>query len=153
MENPGSTNRLSCASSHRKMIMMTQHRTHNESAASSARSRLAALLGRMRGMGPYVLIELIVPGGTLLALSLFLYRRWYSRLGPAADVTAAHPACELCAAALFIGALIAIGRFCGAKQPSTAYRWHKSPSAVHSVDAGLTVSTHRARAAENIRLA
>jgi len=28
-----------------------------------------------RGMGPYLLIEILLPGGSLLALGLFLYRR------------------------------------------------------------------------------
>ena len=27
-------------------------------------------------LGPYLLLEIFLPGGTLLALSLFLYRRW-----------------------------------------------------------------------------
>lgn len=31
-------------------------------------------------LGPYLLLEIFVPGGTLLALSLFLYRRW--KAGP-----------------------------------------------------------------------
>lgn len=29
-----------------------------------------------RALGPYLLLELLMPGGTLLALTLFLYRRW-----------------------------------------------------------------------------
>jgi len=28
-----------------------------------------------RGMGPYLLVEIVLPGGSLLALALFLYRR------------------------------------------------------------------------------
>ena len=28
-----------------------------------------------RDMGPYLLIEILLPGGSLLALALFLYRR------------------------------------------------------------------------------
>jgi hypothetical protein len=31
--------------------------------------------------GPYVLIELVLPGGTLIALVLYLYRNGYLRLG------------------------------------------------------------------------
>jgi len=34
-----------------------------------------------RSLGPYLLLELLMPGGTLLALTLFLYRRW-KRNGP-----------------------------------------------------------------------
>jgi hypothetical protein len=28
-----------------------------------------------RGMGPYLLVEILLPGGSLLAIALFLYRR------------------------------------------------------------------------------
>ena len=28
-----------------------------------------------RGVGPYLLVEIVLPGGSLLALALFLYRR------------------------------------------------------------------------------
>lgn len=27
-------------------------------------------------IGPYVLVEIVLPGGTLLALLLYLYQRW-----------------------------------------------------------------------------
>jgi hypothetical protein len=37
------------------------------------------ILGMLRGygskLGPYLLLEVLLPGGTLLALLLFLYRR------------------------------------------------------------------------------
>jgi hypothetical protein len=39
----------------------------------SAWMRLAALAGRA---GPYVLIEIFLPGGTLLALLLYLFQRY-----------------------------------------------------------------------------
>ena len=29
-----------------------------------------------RRLGPYSMLELLMPGGTMLALLLFLYRRW-----------------------------------------------------------------------------
>jgi hypothetical protein len=32
-------------------------------------------LGILRRIGPYVAAELLLPGGTLVALSLYLYRR------------------------------------------------------------------------------
>jgi hypothetical protein len=36
-------------------------------------------LGRTgRRLGPYVMLEVLMPGGTMLALLLFLYRRWQS---------------------------------------------------------------------------
>ena len=30
---------------------------------------------RVRGCGPYLVIELVLPGGTLISLLLYLYRR------------------------------------------------------------------------------
>ena len=51
-------------------------------------------------MGPYVLVEIVLPGGTLLALLLYLYRRgnlsirWDFPIRPlrTADARAAAPA-------------------------------------------------------------
>jgi hypothetical protein len=37
-----------------------------------------------RKLGPYVLIEIVLPGGTMLALLLFLYRRRKTTLAPTA---------------------------------------------------------------------
>jgi hypothetical protein len=75
------------------------------------RGRRRRLLQHLRGLGPYVLIELIMPGGTILAFSLYLDRRWNGTPGE----MAAQPGFELCAAALLLS-LVAFGRFCGAKQ-------------------------------------
>jgi hypothetical protein len=36
---------------------------------------VAAIARRLRSLGPYLFIELLLPGGTLLSLLLFLYRR------------------------------------------------------------------------------
>lgn len=50
-------------------------------------------LGFLRGLalklGPYVLLEIILPGGTLFALLLFLYRRGKTKVGSATQRTAA----------------------------------------------------------------
>lgn len=35
--------------------------------------------------GPYLLLEMLLPGGTLFALLLFLYRRRKAGLGPSAE--------------------------------------------------------------------
>lgn len=32
-------------------------------------------------IGPYVLVEIVLPGGTLFALLLYLYQRWHSSIG------------------------------------------------------------------------
>lgn len=46
---------------------------------ASSHSRLAAWIARigtiLRELGPYAAIELLLPGGTLVALLLWLYRR------------------------------------------------------------------------------
>ena len=38
-------------------------------------SRLAMLRRLVQEFGPYLMLEILLPGGTLLALLLFLYRR------------------------------------------------------------------------------
>ena len=38
-------------------------------------SRLGMLRRLGRGLGPYLMLEILLPGGTALALLLFLYRR------------------------------------------------------------------------------
>jgi hypothetical protein len=35
----------------------------------------AAVVARLKDLAPYALIELVVPGGSLMALALWLYRR------------------------------------------------------------------------------
>ena len=47
-----------------------------------AASVLEALQRWSQRIGPYLLIEMLLPGGTLLALSLFLYRRYSKRMSP-----------------------------------------------------------------------
>ena len=42
---------------------------------SDLTAKLAALGWLLRKVGPYLAIELLMPGGTLIALALFLYRR------------------------------------------------------------------------------
>jgi hypothetical protein len=36
---------------------------------------LAAVVGKLRDLAPYALIELVLPGGSLMALLLWVYRR------------------------------------------------------------------------------
>lgn len=42
-------------------------------------------------LGPYVLLELLLPGGTLFALLLFLHRRWKANGGNLATLPASPP--------------------------------------------------------------
>ena len=39
-------------------------------------TRLKSILPALRSLGPYVLVELVLPGGTLLALLLWLAQEW-----------------------------------------------------------------------------
>jgi hypothetical protein len=43
-------------------------------------------LALLRSLGPYVAIEILLPGGTLIALALWLYRRRLCRADAAASV-------------------------------------------------------------------
>ena len=38
------------------------------------RAAASSICRRLRSLGPYVLVELILPGGTLIALLLYLYQ-------------------------------------------------------------------------------
>jgi hypothetical protein len=46
---------------------------------SGIRRALVFLLGNLRSLGPYLLVELIVPGGSLLALLLWFYNHKLAR--------------------------------------------------------------------------
>lgn len=41
---------------------------------------LAALPGKLRSFGPYLLVELVLPGGSLVALLLWLYNQRQARV-------------------------------------------------------------------------
>jgi hypothetical protein len=45
------------------------------SSVQSDLTKAQGLLWLLRKLGPYVALEILMPGGTLLALLLFLYRR------------------------------------------------------------------------------
>jgi hypothetical protein len=53
---------------------------------------IASWIGRgvvaLRGLGPYAAIELVLPGGTVLALLLWLYRRHRRRATTRRELTA-----------------------------------------------------------------
>jgi hypothetical protein len=44
-------------------------------APRSLRDYVAAVVGRLRVLAPYAALELVLPGGSLLAILLWLYRR------------------------------------------------------------------------------
>jgi hypothetical protein len=44
-------------------------------AALKLRARAAIVVSRVRAVAPYALMELILPGGSVMALLLWLYRR------------------------------------------------------------------------------
>ena len=41
-----------------------------------------AMLPAARALGPYLLVELLLPGGTLVALLMWLYQQWRREDGP-----------------------------------------------------------------------
>jgi hypothetical protein len=43
-------------------------------------SSVAAVMARLKAVAPYALIELVLPGGSLMALLLWLYRRQKNRI-------------------------------------------------------------------------
>jgi hypothetical protein len=46
-----------------------------ESRVQKRRTATSHIANRLRSFGPYILIELLLPGGTLISLLLFLYRQ------------------------------------------------------------------------------
>jgi hypothetical protein len=59
----------------------------------SLRDAIARAVGSIRSVGPYVAIELLLPGGSIIALALWTYRRRRATRGSASTVsTAAVPA-------------------------------------------------------------
>jgi hypothetical protein len=58
------------------------------------------LLQGARSLSPYLLVELLLPGGTVIALLLWLFQRWRKEAsdgqGPSAIRTAAPVAAQLC---------------------------------------------------------
>ncbi|HYL71004.1 MAG TPA: hypothetical protein VEY89_06860 [Candidatus Dormibacteraeota bacterium] len=42
-------------------------------------SWLGSLVGFVRKLGPYAVIELLLPGGTLIIVAVWLYRRYRAR--------------------------------------------------------------------------
>jgi len=37
---------------------------------------MLSIVGKLKGLAPYAAIELVLPGGSVLALLLWVYRRW-----------------------------------------------------------------------------
>ena len=52
---------------------------------------LRPLLAVLRRLGPYALLELLMPGGTILALLWYLYRRRMDASGPAGQASSEFP--------------------------------------------------------------
>ena len=57
--------------------LFTNHRltTWRMPAPRSLGDHAMAVVRRLKGLAPYALVELILPGGSLLAVLLWLYRR------------------------------------------------------------------------------
>jgi len=67
-----------CGSDHGGFGCNRAGESGNYSAASAADT---ALVEQFRKLSPYLLIELLLPGGTLIALLLWLYRRKFTAHG------------------------------------------------------------------------
>jgi hypothetical protein len=65
-------------------------------------------------LGPYVLLELLLPGGTLFALLLFLYQRWKLNAGSLSTLIGLAPPPAL---------VSTLGRVIPAKQPCHAVQY------------------------------
>jgi hypothetical protein len=51
----------------------------------------AGIVKRLRSLGPYIVLELLLPGGTLFSLLLFLYRRGGAGLADASSEGGVRP--------------------------------------------------------------
>lgn len=53
------------------------------------RNTVARAVRSLRSLGPYVAIEVLLPGGSIIALALWIYRRRRARLDPAGTASTA----------------------------------------------------------------
>ncbi len=61
-------------------------------ALRALRGAFARMVASIRSLGPYVAIEVLLPGGSIIALALWVYRRWRRARGADAVASAAAPA-------------------------------------------------------------
>jgi hypothetical protein len=59
------------------------------SSALKVNARAAAIAARLKELAPYALMELVLPGGSVMAVLLWLYRRKRNALAPATKEIAA----------------------------------------------------------------
>jgi len=64
-----------------RLVPNRNHCARDSAAPRKLRAYTAAVLARLRELAPYAAIELVLPGGSLMALLLWLYRR--HKRGPA----------------------------------------------------------------------
>lgn len=53
--------------------------------------RMKRILQGARGLGPYLLVALLLPGGSLIAVLLWLFRHYPKRGEIGARISAKHP--------------------------------------------------------------
>jgi hypothetical protein len=68
-------------------LISNRSRAQTPSAPRQPRAHAAAVLAKVRDLAPYAAIELILPGGSLLALLLWLYRRYKKETAPSMSGT------------------------------------------------------------------
>lgn len=73
---------MRCEMSHKRQSRSRHDRRRPRAAL--ARLPVASWLPRivtlLRAVGPYVLMEILLPGGTLIAITVWLYRRYGSQV-------------------------------------------------------------------------
>jgi hypothetical protein len=62
-----------------------------ETRVQKPRTATSYIAKRLRSFGPYIFIELLLPGGTLIALLMFLYRQGGTAGGDAVSEGAVGP--------------------------------------------------------------
>jgi hypothetical protein len=58
-----------------RLVPNRSHFARSSTAPRKLSAYTAAVLARLRDLAPYAAIELVLPGGSLMALLLWLYRR------------------------------------------------------------------------------
>jgi hypothetical protein len=75
-----------------RLVMQGAQQNRQLQVSSGKQQVMAsAIAKRLRTLGPYIFIELLLPGGTLFSLLLFLYRRGGAGLDTASSDGAVRP--------------------------------------------------------------
>ena len=73
---------------------LERHRMRWTPAAWKLGGRAAGIVGKLRDLAPYAALELVLPGGSLMAILLWLYRR--RKIDPSRQNPRAKSATRIC---------------------------------------------------------